>query len=174
MRFPYFTLFTNECTCRRCTGGRRWCAITTVAPDEAGRQGLFLSHRPLVGFGNELLGGLGTLEPGIVQLEVSSSLAICPPVALLWHIRWPVPPPVPGSWSAGAPGCLRRSLRRAIRGRRRLRQQPERHGCWSARSLVGYLVGGVVGSCASLIPKPSRWAGSASPHAVGSAVRPRR
>ena len=39
------------------------------ALDEAGLQGLLLSHRPLVGLGEELLGGLGNLEPGIVQRE---------------------------------------------------------------------------------------------------------
>ena len=38
--------------------------------DEAGLQGLILSHRLFVGLWEELLGGLGTLEPGIVQLEV--------------------------------------------------------------------------------------------------------
>ena len=84
MEFPYFTLCANGCTCRRCSGGRRWCAITTIAPDEAGLQGIFLSHRPLVGFGDDLLGRLGSLEPGIVQLEVSSSLAICSSMALLY------------------------------------------------------------------------------------------
>ena len=44
--------------------------MTTIAPDEAGLQGLFLSHRKFVGLGEALLGGLGTLELGIVQLEV--------------------------------------------------------------------------------------------------------
>ena len=137
--------------------------MTTFAPDEAGLQGIFLSHRPPVGLGEELLGGLGALEPSIVQLEVVGDQDF---KSLLGPVRWPVPPPIPGSGSAGAPGCLRRSVRRAIRSRRP-RRRPERHGCWSARSLVVCVVGCVVGrrsgsACASLnsemrcLPGPGR------------------
>ena len=44
------------------------------ALNEACLQGLVLPHRLLVGFGERLLGGLGTLEPGFIKNDYADEL----------------------------------------------------------------------------------------------------